>query len=86
MSYINQDPDIACDARMLVPFKGKQVVSVTQSAWLVDQAREEGLSSLAACSCWCGCCPGSCVDCQEADEVKPRINISSGEDATWSAV
>lgn len=84
MSYINQDPDI------IVPFKGKNVVQTTASAWMVRQAAEEGLSSLiagaaeASAQCWCGCCPGACVDCQEADMCKPKINIGSGEDATWS--
>ena len=79
MSYTNQDPDI------IVPFKGKHVVETTQQAWLVEQAQKEGLS-LSNAACWCGCCPGSCVDCQEADACAPKINIASGEDATWSTV
>lgn len=80
MSYVNQDPDIVADARLLVPFKGKQIVSTTQKAWMEE---------LAQVQCWCGASPGSCPDCQDCDALAEetsayhagKINVSSGEDA-----
>ena len=68
MSYVNQDPDI------IVPFKAAHVVGRTRNAWLVDMANA---------NCWCGCEPGSCVDCKE-DQVNAmmgKMHIGSGEDA-----
>lgn len=74
MSYVNQDPDI------IVPFKGKHPVAVTQRAWMETMA-EEGLSLSAAC--WCGDTPGMCVDCCEdsVNMMMGKLNIGSGEDA-----
>lgn len=90
MSYINQDPDIAPEDKMMfVPFKGKNVVEITRNAWMVDQAQKEGLSSLITgaseqvAGCWCGDTPGMCVDCREdhVNTMMGKVNIGSGEDA-----
>lgn len=80
MSYVNQDPDIVADPRLLVPFKGHNIVQTTKRAWLED---------LAQTQCWCGESPGSCPDCQDCDALAQeigvhsagKINIGSGEDA-----
>ena len=72
MSYINQDPDI------IVPFKGKQVVSTTQRSWMEMMDYHQGQAA-----CWCGDTPGLCVDCREdhVNSMMAKVNIGSGEDA-----
>ena len=70
---------------LIVPHVAKQVVSLTHAAWM----HEMDYHQFGAVSCWCGCTPGSCNDCKESDSLDPhvsvgKINISSGEDASWS--